>query len=138
MSAISSKQYSWNDISVAFGGRIEEGVTEVEYSVKQEKDVLRGRGSKPYQVLKGNKDFEGKIMVWQSTLEAMIKDAPNKDILALRFDVIWAFTPTDGGETVTDILVGCEIKEYKKSMKQGDKNMLVELPFIFLDVKHQQ
>jgi hypothetical protein len=138
MSIISSKQYSWNDISVAFGGRIEEGVTEVEYSVKQEKDVLRGRGNKPYQVLKGNKDFEGKINIWQSTLEAMIKDAPNKDILALRFDVIWAFTPTDGGETVTDVLVGCEIKEYKKSMKQGDKNMLVELPFIFLDVKHQQ
>ena len=135
---VSSKQYSWNDISVAFGGKIEEGVTEVEFSVKQEKDVLRGRGNKPYQVLKGNKDFEGKINIWQSALEAMIKDAPNKDILALRFDVIWAFTPTDGGETVTDVLVGCEIKEYKKSMKQGDKNMLVELPFIFLDVKHQQ
>lgn len=138
MSAISSKQYSWNDISVATGGRIIEGITEVEYSVKQEKDVLRGRGNKPHGILRGNFDYEGKIMLWQSEVEAMIKDAPNKNILALKFDVIWAFAPTDGGETVTDILVGCEIKEYKKSMKQGDKNMLIELPFIFLDVKNQQ
>jgi hypothetical protein len=31
-----------------------------------------------------------------------------------------------------------EKTEYKKAMKQGDKNMLIELPFIFLDVKPQQ
>jgi hypothetical protein len=138
MATTSSKQYSWNDISVAFGGRVEDGVNEVEYTVKQDKDVLRGRGNKPYQILKGNKDFEGKINIWQSTLEAMIKSAPNKDILALEFDVVWAFTPTDGGDTVIDVLVGCQVKEYKKSMKQGDKNMMVELPFVFLDIKHQQ
>lgn len=138
MQVVNSKQYSWNDISVAFGGKIEEGVTEVEYVIKQDQEYLRGRGNKPYGILKGNKDFEGKITVWQSTLESMVRDAPNKDILALSFDVIWAFTPLDGGETVIDILVGCAIKEYKKSMKQGDKNMLVELPFSFLDVKPQQ
>lgn len=138
MSTISSKQYSWNDISIAFGGKIEDGVTEVEYSVKQDKDVLRGRGEKPLAILRGNKDFEGKVTIWQSTLEAMIKDAPNNDVLALQFDIIWSFAPTNGGETVNDVLVGCEIKEYKKGLKQGDKNMPVELPFIFLDVKHQQ
>ena len=138
MSTISSKQYSWNDISVATGGRIIEGITEVEYSVKQEKDVLRGRGDKPLAILRGNFDYEGKITLWQSEVEAMIKDAPGKNILALKFDVIWAFSPTDGGETVTDVLVGCEFKEFKKSMKQGDKNMLIELPFIFLDIKNQQ
>lgn len=138
MSTISNKQYSWNDISVATGGRIIEGITEVEYTVKQEKDVLRGRGNKPHNTLRGNFDYEGKITLWQSEVEAMIKDAPGENILGLKFDVIWSFSPTDGGETVTDVLVGCEFKEYKKGMKQGDKNMLIELPFIFLDVKHQQ
>jgi hypothetical protein len=34
--------------------------------------------------------------------------------------------------------VSCEFTEYKKAMKQGDKNMLIEVPFTFLDVKHQQ
>lgn len=135
---ISSKQYSWNDISISAAGRIVEGIDAVEYGVKQEKSVLRGRGPKGHAIVRGNKDFEGKITLWQSEVEAMIKDAPNKDILSLNFDIIWAFAPTDGGETVIDVLVSCEFKEYKKSMKQGDSNMLIEMPFIFLDVKNQQ
>ena len=138
MSTISSEQYGWNEISIVIGGRIAEEATDIEYSVKQEKDVLRGRGNKPHRVIRGNIDYEGKLTLWQSAVEAMIKDAPNKNILALKFDIIWSFAPIDGGETVTDVLVGCEIKEYKKGMKQGDKNMLIELPFIFLDIKHQQ
>jgi len=134
----SSKNYSWNDISIAIGGRIIEGIDEVEYSGKQEKKVLRGRGAIGHKITRGNKDFEGKIVLWQSEVEAMIADAPNKDILALSFDIIWSFAPNDGGATVTDVLSTCEIKEYKKGMKQGDSNMLVELPILFLEVKHQQ
>lgn len=138
MADYSSKNYSWNDISIALGGRIIEGVDEVEYTAKQEKTVLRGRGVVGHKIVRGNKDFEGKIVLWQSEVEAMIKDAPNNDILALNFDIIWSFAPNDGGATVTDVLVSCEVKEYKKSMKQGDQNMLVELPIIFLEIKHQQ
>jgi hypothetical protein len=135
---VSSKQYSWNDISISIGGRIIEGATDLEYVVKQEKTVLRGRGPKGHKILRGDKDYEGKITLWQSEVEAMIKDAPNKDILSLGFEIIWAFAPTDGGETVIDVLTSVEVKEYKKAMKQGDTNMLIELPIIFLDIKHQQ
>ena len=138
MSIYSSKNYSWNDISIAIGGRIVEGVEEVEYTAKQDKTVIRGRGGKGHKVARGNKDFEGKITLWQSEVEAMIKDAPNKDLLSLSFDIIWSFVPDDGGATVTDVLSTCEFTEYKKAMKQGDNNMLIELPILFLDVKHQQ
>lgn len=138
MADYSSKNYSWNDISIAMGGRIIEGIEDVEYTIKQEKAVLRGRGSTGHKITRGNKDCDGKITLWQSEVEALIKDAPNNDILAINFDIVWSFSPNDGGATVTDVLVSCEVKEYKKGMKQGDQNMLVELPFIFLDVKHQQ
>ncbi len=138
MSDFSSKQYSWNDISVAIGGRIIEGIEDIEYSVKQETKPLRGRGNKPHRILSGNESYEGKITLWQSEVEAMIKDAPKKNIMKLNFDVTWAFVPEDGGETVIDVLVGCKIKEYKKGSKQGDTNMLIELPFEFIDVKNQQ
>lgn len=134
----SSKNYSWNDISIAIGGRIIEGVEDVEYNYKQDKGVLRGRGGKGHKITRGNKDYEGKITLWQSEVEAMIKDAPNKDIMALSFDIIWSFVPDDGGATVTDVLTTCEFNDFKKAMKQGDKNMLIELPFIFLEVKPQQ
>lgn len=41
-------------------------------------------------------------------------------------------------QIVTDILKGVQFTETKKAMKQGDKNMIVELPIILLDVKRQQ
>ena len=68
----------------------------------------------------------------------MIKDAPNKDILALNFDTVVAYTPSDGGQNLTDILKSCEVTEYKKELNTGDPNMLIELPIIFLEEKLQQ
>ncbi len=138
MSAFDSKQYSWSDVSISLGGRILEGATDVEYSVKQEKEILRGRGSDGHSITRGNKACDGKVSIWQSELESMTKDAPNKDILSLNFDLIVSYAPNDGGTTVTDVLVSCEFTEVKKGLKQGDKNMVVELPFIFLKVNPQQ
>lgn len=137
MTTFSSKQYAWCDISIAFGGRILEGATEVEYTEKKEKDYLYGRGCKPHNIVGGNRTYEGKLSIWQSELEAMTRDAKNKDILNLSFDLIVAYVPHDGGQIVTDILKGVEFTEVKKGMKQGDKNMIVELPILFLDVKRQ-
>jgi len=134
----SSKQYSWCDITISFGGRIIDGITEVEYTEKKEKDLLYARGCKPHSIVSGNRSFDGKISIWQSELEAMTRDASGKDILSLEFDIIVAYVPKDGGQIVTDILKGVQFTEAKKGMKQGDKNMIVELPILFLDVKRQQ
>ena len=137
MATFNSKQYAWCDISVAFGGRILVGVTEVEYTEKREKDLLYGRGCKPHGVVAGNRSYEGKVSIWQSELEAMTRDAPNNDILNLSFDLVITYVPLDGGQIVTDILKNVEFTEVKKGMKQGDKNMIVELPILFTDVKRQ-
>ena len=83
MATFDSKQYAWCDISIAFGGRILIGVTEVEYTEKCEKDLLYGRGCKPHGIVSGNRSYEGKISLWQSELEAMTRDAPSNDILGL-------------------------------------------------------
>ena len=138
MALFSSSEYGWCDISVVFGGRILEGITEVEYTEKREKDKLYGRGSKPHKILRGNYDYDGKVTLWQSELEAMTRDAPDNDILKLNFEIVIAYIPHDGGQIVVDILKSVEITELKKGMKQGDKNMLVELPIVFLNVKRQQ
>ena len=138
MDPVSSKQFSWNETSVLIGGRILEGVTDIEYTAKQETKPLRGRGNKAHKILKGDKSYAGKITIWQSEFEAMAEAAPNKDALDLEFDVIWAHTPSDGiGKAVIEALKGCVIAEFKKVMKQGDTNMLVELPFDFCEVKPQ-
>ncbi|MCT2563950.1 hypothetical protein [Chryseobacterium herbae] len=133
-----SAQYSWADVSVSMGGRIVTGLTSVSYTVKQAKSVLKGRGNKGHKILRGDKEFEGSIKIWQSELQAMIKSAPGKDVLSLNFDLVVAYTPADGGQNTTDILVSCEFTEYKKEMNQGDTNMEIECPIIFLDLKEDQ
>lgn len=138
MATFSSKQYSWCDISIVYGGRIIEGITEVEYTEEKEKDFLYGRGCKPHAILGGNRAYKGKTTIWQSELEAMIRDAKNNDVLSLEFDITITYLPKDGGQIVTDILKGVQFTEVKKGMKQGDKNMLVEMPIMFLNVKYQQ
>ena len=62
---------------------------------------------------------------------------PIKNILALSLILLFAYVPNDGGQIVTDILKGVEFTEVKKGMNQGDKNMIVELPILFIDVKRQ-
>ncbi len=138
MDRFNSKEYSWASVSVAFGGRILEGCTAVEYVEKTEKDYLYGRGNKPHKIIHGNTSYEGKLSFWQSVLEAMVKDAPDNDLMNLSFDVVVAYIPKGGGQIVTDILKSVEFTEVKKAMAQGDKNMIVELPVMFLDVKKQQ
>lgn len=134
----SSKQYAWSDINVAIKGRIINGITEIEYTKKRGKEGLYGRGADPHDITRGNNEYEGKITLWQSEIEAMIASSPKKDILSLRFDVVVSYVPEDGGIMVTDILKSVEFLDLKKGMKQGDKNMLVELPIIFLKVLPQQ
>lgn len=138
MATFSSKQYSWCDLTIAFGGRILEGVKSVEYTEKKEKDLLYGRGCKPHSIVHGNRSFEGKVTIWQSELEAMTRDAINKDVLSLEFDIVISYVPSDGGKIVTDILKNVQFNEIKKGLNQGDKNMEVELPILFTDIKRQQ
>lgn len=132
------KQFGWHDASVAVGGRIYEGIEGFKYKPSQEKDVLRGRGNKGHKIIRGNYTYTGSLKIWQSELEAMIQDAPDKDLLKLNFEVIFTYVPQDGGRTVTDIAVSAEFTDYEKGMEQGDKNMVIELPIIFLDLKSLQ
>lgn len=138
MATFSSKQYSWCDLSIAFGGRIIEGITSLEYTEKKEKDFLYGRGCKPHSIVSGNRSYEGKVTVWQSELEAMTRDSSNKDVLSLEFDIVATYEPKDGGQIVTDILKNVQFQEVKKGLNQGDKNMTVEMPILFTDIKRQQ
>lgn len=136
--ATSTKQFAFSDLSVEFGGKVHDGVTEMEWTEKQEKEPLYGRGNKPHGIVRGNKSYEGKIKMWQSLLEEMIKDAPDNDVLDLEFDVIMNLARTDDVPMVTDIAVNVQITEVKKGLAQGDKMMEIELPIIFTDIKRQQ
>lgn len=134
----SSKQYAWSDISVSIGGKVLQGITAIEYTQKREKELIYGRGDDPHSIGRGKNSYEGKVSIWQSELEAMVQSTASKNVLSLSFDLIISYVPEDGGPIVTDILQNVEFTEVKKSMKQGDKNMVIEMPIIFTKIKSQK
>lgn len=130
-----SKEYEWADVSAIIAGRSVTGLRGVEYSSSQEKEALYAKGNKPHGIQRGNKSYSGTITLLQSELEAL-EEAAGGDALDARFNVIVAYgNPTKGDVLKTDLLVGVEITEIPKGMKQGDKFMEVALPVVMLDVK---
>lgn len=128
-----SREYEYADVTVVLGGKDLTGLRGIKYSVKQDKELIYGKGNLPHSIQKGNKSFEGEISVLQSELETLIANSPKRDLMELQFDVVVCYgNPSNGDVMITDTLLGCQITEYSKETKQGDKFMEVSLPIIFL------
>lgn len=132
-----SKEYDWANIEVVMLGKVVGGLRGVTYKASQEKELIYGRGNKPRAVQKGNKSYEGSISLLQSELEALLLTvSKGKNIVDIpAFDIVVAYAPDTAGNIVTDIIKNVELTEVQKSMKQGDKFMEIELPFIALDIE---
>ncbi len=130
-----SKEYEWADVSAVIAGRSVTGLRGVEYKTSQGKEALYAKGNKPHGIQRGNKSYDGTITILQSELEAL-EAAAGGDVLDARFNIIVSYgNPSYGDNIKTDLLVGVEITEVPKGIKQGDKFMEVALPIIMLDVK---
>lgn len=128
-----SREYEFADVMVIVGGKDITGLRGVKYSVKQEKELIYGKGNLPHSIQRGNKSFEGQITVLQSELETLIANSPDQDLMELQFDTVVSYgNPSNGDVMITDKLIGCQITGYDKELKQGDKFMEVNLPVIFL------
>jgi hypothetical protein len=129
---------SWKDVSIVILGRTIEGVVKVEYDRKTNKEMVFGRGDKPLAIVSGNKEFSGTVTLLQSELQAMVAAVnavdPTRDLTDVSFDIVVDYDNSNGVAT-TDLLVGCEITEYQKSLSQGDTHMKIDLPFMFLDLR---
>lgn len=134
--AFNSNEYAWVDVNVVMLGREVVGLRGIEYKVKQQKEVLFATGKKGRGIQKGKKEYEGTITLLQSELIALDRAAQEKgyeDITDIDFDVIISYIP-DNGVVTTDKVLNVSITEIPRSMKEGDLQMEVALPFIALDV----
>lgn len=135
MPKFNSREYEWSDVNVVAAGRMITGIRGVSYTSSQEKEALYGKSNKPHSIQRGNKTFAGSINLLQSELEAL-ELAAGGDALDISFNIVVAYgNPTKGDVITTDLLIGCEITEIPKGLKQNDKFMEIELPLVMLDVK---
>lgn len=130
-----SREYEWADLTFLLGGKDLTGFRGIKYSVKQEKEVVYGKGNMPIAIQKGNKSIEGEITVLQSELETMRLQSGTGSILDLQLDAVACYgNPANGDVLVTDVIQGIQFTEEPKELKQGDKFMEITLPFIALRV----
>lgn len=123
-------------MTVVLAGRDITGIRSLQYTAKQEKEVVYAKGNKPHSVQHGNKSYEATVGLLQSELEAIIESSPNKDPLDISFNIVAVYgNPSNGDAIVTDIIKGVEFTEIPKSLKQADKFMEIELPSVALDVE---
>jgi hypothetical protein len=129
--AYDSAEYAWNDITVVAGGRVLGNLIEIKLSIKRKVTQIFGKGGKAKSRTKGNKVFTGTLGVLQSELIAFEQSAgKGKDATDITFDIIWNFTPKEGGEINTILIKDVDIEEYEIGMKQDDANMNVQLKFV--------
>ena len=130
-----SREYEWADLTFLLGGKDLTGFRGIKYSIKQEKEVVYGKGNMPIAIQKGNKSIEGEITVLQSELETMRLQSETGSILDLQLDAVACYgNPANGDVLVTDVIHGIQFTEEPKELKQGDKFMEITLPFIALRV----
>ena len=130
-----SREYEWADLTLLLGGKDLTGIRGIKYSVKQEKELVYGKGNMPIAIQKGNKSIEGEITVLQSELETMRLQSGTGSILDLQLDGVVCYgNPANGDVLVTDVVQGIQFTEEPKELKQGDKFMEITLPFIALRV----
>lgn len=130
-----SREYEWADVTLMLGGKDITGVRGIKYSTKQEKETVYGKGNEPIAIQKGNKSYEGEIVVLQSELETLRLQDKDNSILNLQLDAVVCYgNPLNGDVLVTDVIQGIQFTEEPKELKQGDKFMEITLPFIALRV----
>jgi hypothetical protein len=133
-----SNEYSWADIQVFMLGRPVVGIRGVRYKVSRTKTNIYALGSKPVARTRGNKEFEGELILLQSELEALQEGLKKgQDITDIKpFDIVVTYAPTNGGKITTDIVKGAEFLEVEKGMNQNDPNMELTLPVIIADIQY--
>jgi len=130
-----SREYEFADLTVMVGGKDIVGLRGLKYNVKQEKEVVYGKGNEPIAIQKGNKSYEGELAILASELETLRLNGGGT-ILGLQVDIVAVYgNPLQGDVMVTDVLQGVQFTEEPKEYKQGDKYAEITLPFVFLRLK---
>ncbi len=106
------------------------GITEIDYTRKQNKTNNYGAGTDPVSRGYGKKEYDGYMVVYLEEWKAFIAAAPNRDPLLIPpFDIPVTFGGT-GVTTSKDVLRAVEFLEDPMNSKSGDTSILLRIPLI--------
>lgn len=133
---IDGREYEWGDVTIVVAGNDLLTIRAFKINRKAEREAVYGKGRNPIRIQTGNFAYEGSAGMLQSDLIAL-ENAFGGDLLSGSFDVVVGFGDPNSGDTpMFKRATGVRITEIDESLKQGDKFMEVELPFLCLNWKN--
>ena len=131
---INGTEYSWGDIVFSIAWTPVIGITGIEYNDEQEVTDNYGAGRYPVSRSKGRITCNGKISLYVSEVNALVKKTANGRLQDLgAFDIIVSYIPDEGGIVVIDKLRNCQFKKNSRSWSEGDTSKTVDLD---LNISH--
>lgn len=140
--AFDSREFEFADIKVALLGVELSGLRGLTYKKSQEKELVYGAGNQPKAIQRGNKKYEGALLLLKSDFDMLntaargagyedITDVPGR---LINLTCVYQKSD-DAAKLSTATLINLEFTEYEDGMKQGDKFKEISLPLIFLRLK---
>lgn len=133
-----SKIYSWSNLQIMVLGKIISGARGIKYTTKSDDEAVYAKGKEPYEIMSGNKSYEGELTLLQDEIEALenaAKAIGKQDITDIRFDIVTTYLPEGSVVATTDVVKYCKVSDYEKGLKQNDKFMEVSLKFMALGIE---
>jgi hypothetical protein len=140
--AFDSREFEFADIKVMMFGIELTGLRGLTYKKSQEKELIYAAGNQPKAIQRGNKKYEGSLMLLQSDFDLMSRAAVAAgyedltDVPGNLIDITVVYQkPEDLAGLTIETCQNVEFTEYEGGQKQGDKFKEVTLPMLFLRLK---
>lgn len=136
-----SREFEFADIKASLLGAQLSGLRGLTYKKSQEKELIYGAGNSPKAVQRGNKKYEGSLMLLKSDFDMLNRAAVAAgyeditDVPGSAIQLTCVYEKAESIQLTTVALINVEFTEFEDGMKQGDKFKEITLPFIFTKLK---
>lgn len=136
-SFINGKEVEWSDQSLYIEGIRVVGVKGNRHGVKTDKAHLFAENDSPFCIQSGNREPTGTLKLTKSavdTLNAAAVSAGGRDMNDLVFDIVTAYKAQGirGMQRMT--MTGCQTTNFEYGWDQGAKEMIIDVPYLYLDL----
>lgn len=133
-----TSECGWADVRVHANGVRIRKIRGIKFGVKVDKEWLYAEGVDPFEIKSGNKEFPAELKLLKGACDDLndaAVAAGGDDATDISLDITISFRPKGSRKVRVYTLRGFEITEFNYEMMQGDKQMEVTLPAMFLGLK---
>lgn len=136
-----TREFEFADTKVSMLGRELTGLRGLTYKKSQEKEPVYGAGNEPRAIQRGNKKYEGSLMLLKSDFDLLNEAAVAAgyedivDVPGHLINITCVYQKQGSAKIQTAQIIGVDFTEYEDGMKQADKFKEVSLPFLALKVR---